>query len=174
MSQNRWILRQRSVIISFIKKATAMNEDNVIDGTINYLKDKNRHRDSFKVLKRCYARDGDHGIDIKCAAYSNSKISNRYYIEAKGTLKAKDNSEKKSKFETEFRWAFSQLILDMNELSTATVYGIAVPETEKDNCLKLMRNNKGLKRLKIRLYLAYKDDNGEYYAKELKPKDIYT
>jgi len=150
-----------------------MNEDDVIDGTINFLKDKHRHRDNFKVLQRCHAKDGDHGVDIKCAAYSGTTISNRYYIEAKGTLKARDNSEKKSKFETEFRWAISQIVLQMKELSTATVYGIAVPETEKEACLRLIKNNKGLKKLKVRLYLAYKDTNGEYYAKELTPKAIY-
>lgn len=150
-----------------------MNEDNVIDGVINYLKEKNRHRDNFKVLHRSYAKDGDHGIDLKCAAYSNNIISNRYYIEAKGTLKAKDNSTKKSKFETEFRWAISQIILQMKEFSSATNYGIAVPESEKTNCLRLMRDNKGLKKLGIRLYLTYKAENGEYFAKELTPKDIY-
>lgn len=151
-----------------------MNEDNVIDGVINFLKDKNRKRDGFKVLHRSYAKDSDHGIDIKCAAYSGNTISNRYYIEAKGTLKARDNSEKKSKFETEFRWAISQIILQMKELSGATSYGIAVPKTEKENCLRLMRNNKGLKKLKIRLYLAYKAENGEYYAEELKSGAIYS
>ncbi len=150
-----------------------MNEDNVIDGVINYLKEKNRKRDSFRVIHRSYAKDGDHGIDLKCAAYSGKLISNRYYIEAKGTLKAKDNSEKKSKFETEFRWAISQIILQMSELSGATVYGIAVPQTEKDSCLRLMRDNRGLKKLGVRLYLAYKAENGEYYAEELTRKDIY-
>ncbi|MBQ6147625.1 hypothetical protein IJH66_02870 [Candidatus Saccharibacteria bacterium] len=150
-----------------------MNEDNVIDGVVNYLKEKNRHRDGFKVLYRSYAKDGDKGIDLKCAAYSHGIISNRFYVEAKGTLKARDNSEKKSKFKTEFRWAISQIILQMKELSRATTYGIAIPETEKANCLKLMENNKGLKLLKIRLYLAYKDKNGEYFAKELKPSEIY-
>ena len=149
-----------------------MNEDNVIDGVINYLKDKNRKRDGFKV-KRANAKDGDHGIDIQAKAYSGANVSNRYYIEAKGTLKAKDNSEKKSKFETEFRWAISQIVLRMKELSGATVYGIAVPETEKDDCLRLMHDNKGLKLLKVRLYLAYKAENGEYYAKEMKPSEIY-
>jgi len=151
-----------------------MNEDNVIDGVVNYLKDKNRHRDSFKIAHRSYAKDGDHGIDLKCVAYSSGgQRSNRYYIEAKGTLKAKDNSEKKSKFETEFRWAISQIILQMNELSNASVFGIAVPVTEKEDCLRLMCDNKGLKKLKVRLYLAYKAENGEYYAEEMKPKDIY-
>ena len=150
-----------------------MNEDNVIDGVVNYLKDKNRHRDSFKITHRSYAKDGDHGIDLKCVAYSGKRMSNRYYIEAKGTLKAKDNSEKKSKFETEFRWAISQIILQMNELSDASIFGIAVPKTEKADCLRLMKNNKGLKKLKVRLYLAYKADNGEYFAEEMKPSDIY-
>ena len=150
-----------------------MNEDNVIDGVINYLKDKNRHRDSFKIAHRSYAKDGDHGIDLKGVAYSGKRQSNRYYIEAKGTLKAKDDTEKKSKFETEFRWAISQIILQMSELSSASVFGIAISMTEKEACLRLMRNNKGLKKLKVRLYLAYKGSNGEYYAEELKPSQIY-
>ncbi len=150
-----------------------MNEDNVIDGVVNYLKDKKRYRDDFRVLYRAFAKDRDWGIDLKCAAYSRGRISNRYYIEAKGTLRAKDNSEKKSRFETEFRWAISQIVLQMHELSTATVYGIAVPETEEEDCLELMRDNKGLKKLKVRLYLSYKKENGEYYARELTPKDIY-
>ena len=150
-----------------------MNEDDVIDGVINFLKDKNRKRDDFRVLHRSYAKNGDHGIDIKCAAYSGKAISNRYYIEAKGTLRARDNSEKKSKFETEFRWAISQIILQMREVSGAATYGIAVPMTEKESCLRLMRSNKGLKKLRVRLYLAYKTENGEYFAEELKPGKIY-
>ena len=120
-----------------------INEDNVIDGVVNYLKDKCRHRDGFKVLHRSYAKDGDKGIDLKCAAYSGGVISNRFYVEAKGNLKAKDNSEKKTKFETEFRWAVSQIILQMNELSSATVYETAIPEGEKEKCLQLMQIIKG-------------------------------
>ena len=61
----------------------------------------------------------------------------------------------------------------MNELSDASTFGIAVPKTEKADCLRLMENNKGLKKLKVRLYLAYKADNGEYFAEEMKPSDIY-
>ena len=34
-----------------------MNEDNVIDGVINYLKDKNRHRDGFVVKARASVKD---------------------------------------------------------------------------------------------------------------------
>ncbi len=150
-----------------------MNEDNVIDGVINYLRDKNRKRDNFKVLYRAQGKDGDHGIDLKCAAYSGRLISNRYYIEAKGTLKLKDDSEKKSRFITEFRWAISQIILQMTEFSRATNFGIAIPKTEANDCLKLMRHNKGLKKLGIRLYLSYKTENGEYYAEELTPRKIY-
>lgn len=86
---------------------------------------------------------------------------------------AKENDFAKA-FETEFRWAISQIVLQMKELSGATVYGVAIPETEKEICLRLMCNNKGLKRLKVRLYLAYKAKNGEYYAEEMKPSAIYT
>lgn len=149
-----------------------MNEDNVIDGVVNYLREKHQDR-GFRVLHRSYAKDGDKGIDLKCAAYSDGTISNRYYVEAKGTLKAKDNSEKKSRFETEFKWAIAQIILQMKELSGAANYGIAVPKSEKGSCLRLMRNNKGLAKLKIRLYLAYKMENGEYFAEEMLARDIY-
>ena len=150
-----------------------MNEDNVIDGVVNYLKEKNRHRDGFRILHRSHAKDHDKGIDLKCAAYSNGIISNRYYVEGKGTLKVEDDSDKKSDFITEFRWSISEIILRMKDLSSATVYGIAIPENEKEKCLRLMRNNKGLKLLKVRLYLSYKAENGEYFAKEMKPSEIY-
>lgn len=151
-----------------------MNEDNVIDGVINYLKDNlhNRGR-GCRIVHRSYAEDGDHGIDIKAYAISNSKVSTRYYIEAKGTLTAKDDAEKKARFDTEFRFAISQIILRMKELSGATIYGIAVPMAKKEYCLKLLKNNKGLKALKLRLYFAYKTESGEYFAEEMTPKDIY-
>ena len=163
----------KSNYVKQLKSEVIMNEDNVIDGVINYLKETYRHRDDFKILHRSYAKDGDKGIDLKCATYSNGIVSNRFYIEAKGTLKARDNSEKKSAFKTEFRWAISQIILQMKEFSGATIYGIAIPETEKENCLELMKDNKGLEKLGVRLYLAYQEENGEYFAKELKPSTIY-
>lgn len=151
-----------------------MNEDNVIDGVINYLKSNLQERGrKFVTDYRAQAKDGDRGIDLRGHALSNGKWSTRYYIEAKGTLKVKDDSGKKSQFNTEFRCAISQIVLQMKELSSATIYGIAIPVTEKKNCLKLIKDNKGLKALKVRLYLAYKADNGEYFAEEMTPKDIY-
>lgn len=45
-------------------------------------------------------------------------------------------------------------------------------ENEKEKCLRLMRDNKGLKLLKVRLYLSYKAENGEYFAKEMMPSEI--
>ena len=151
-----------------------MNEDNVIDGVINYLKsDLQKRGRKFVVDKRAQAKDNDHGIDLRGHALSNGKWSTRYYVEAKGTRKVGDNSEKSSPFEYEFRWAVSQIVLQMKEFSSATNYGIAIPMTEKKTALRLMKNNKGLKSLKIRLYLAYKADNGEYFAQELTPKDVY-
>ena len=145
----------------------------MIDGVVNYLKEKNRHRDEFVIKKRASAKDREKGIDIQAYCKSNDKISNRYYIEAKGTLNSKDNSNKKTDFIIEFKWAISQIILDMKDYSEATIYGIAIPESEKERCLKLIKQSKGLKILKIRLFLAYKEKNGEYFAKEMKPKDIY-
>lgn len=150
-----------------------MNEDDVLVGVANFLKHKNRHRDNFIIDHLASAKEREHGIDLKAHAMSGRRISNRYYIEAKGTLKAKDNTPKSSQFETEFRWAVSQIILQMTEFSGATVFGIAVPKTEKANCLRLMRHNKGLKKLKIRLYLTYRAENGEFFAEELTPKEIY-
>lgn len=159
--------------MAIVSEELKVNENDVVEGVWNYLKDKHSSRDGFKSLIRADATRGDHGIDLKCVAYSGKLVSNRYYIEAKGTLKAKDNSPKKSDFRVEFRWAISQIVLRMKEWSTATNYGIAIPATEKEPCLKIMRDSKGLNLLKVRLFLAFRTDNGDLYAEEMTPDKIY-
>lgn len=149
-----------------------MNEDDVITGVINFLKDKHSPRKC--KLNRAQAKDGDHGIDLKLTVMSGDLPSSRYYVEAKGTLKVKDNSDKSSDFMKEFRWAISQIILQMKEVNEAAIYAIAIPRSEKDRCLKLIQDNTGLKKLKVWLFLAYKAENGEYYAEEMTPKCIYN
>ena len=88
-----------------------MNEDDVIKGVKNYLEFKNSHRDDFIVEKIASAEKREKGVDLYGYCKSDKNKSNRYYIEAKGTLKASDNSKKKSSFNTEFRWAVSQIVL---------------------------------------------------------------
>lgn len=123
-----------------------MNEDDVLTGVVNFLKYKHRRRDNFVIDHLASAKEREHGIDLKAHAMSGRHISNRYYIEAKGTLKAKDNTPKSSQFDTEFRWAISQIILQMGEFSEATVFGIAVPKTEKADCLRLSRRQRRILR----------------------------
>ena len=150
-----------------------MNEDDVVKGVKNYLEFKNSHRDDFVVKKVASAEKREKGVDLYGYCKSGKNKSNRYYIEAKGTLKASDNSKKKSSFNTEFRWAVSQIVLRMEEFNNAAIYGIAIPKEKKDGCLRLMRKSKGLAKLKVRLYLADKDENGKLFAEEMNPSDIY-
>lgn len=110
-----------------------------------------------------------HGVDLAV-----NLGNNRYFIEAKGTVRS--NGElMRSRFNTNFRWAISQIILRVATDSTnyADIYAIAVPENKIENCKKLIHENVALKMLKIRLFGAYRTESGELFAKEYKPKDIY-
>ena len=76
---------------------------------------------------------------------------------------------------TNFRWAISQIILRITVDSTKNnyIYGIAIPNSEIKRAIKLIENNWALKHLKIRLYGAYRNDEGELTAIEYCPRDIY-
>ena len=81
----------------------------------------------------------------------------------------------RSTYNTNFRWAISQIILRIQVDSTKNnyIYGIAMPKSDIEKCIKLISNNWALRHLKIRLYGAY-FDNGQLTAKEYLPKDIYS
>ena len=76
---------------------------------------------------------------------------------------------------TNLRWAVSQIILRIKVDSTKNnyIYGIALTNSEIQNAINLIHDNRALKHLKIRLYGAYRNDNDELTAIEYYPEDIY-
>ena len=78
-------------------------ENEVIEGVINYLKQKGKIEN--KAFQFADAAKKEKGIDIK------GKLGgNRYFIEAKGNV-TKNNNQFKSTWNTNFRWAISQIVL---------------------------------------------------------------
>ncbi len=149
-----------------------LTENDVIQGVENFLREKGRT--SNKTLKRkSNAEKKERGVDLEIKLENDARRGNRYYIEAKGNRRV-DGTAMRSTWSTNFRWALSQLILRIKVDSTKYnyIYGIAVPKSDIDKCIKLVRNNWALKHLKIRLYGAY-CENGELTAKEYLPKEIY-
>ncbi len=154
-----------------------LTEDEVIEGTINYLMSKGK---TAKTQARAIANASrkEHGVDIYMYKGTESGRGNLYFIEAKGNIKITADGfyeEKKSDFMTEFRWAISQIVLRVKYASNKNnkIYGIAIPKAELDRCIKLIGDNWALKTLGIRLFSAYRDENG-LYADELVPSKIYT
>ena len=145
-----------------------MTENQVINGVENYLLQKGK-TENKRVVSHSDAERKEHGIDIHVKLGDN-----RYYIEAKGSVKS-DGSRMLSAFDTNFRWAISQIVLRMTTDPTnyANVYGIAVPDDKIPRCKKMIQNNKGLSLLKLRLFGAFINDDGVPFANEYLPKDIY-
>lgn len=155
-----------------------LTEDEVIQGTATYLLGKGKTTKT-EIRKIARASRKEHGVDLCVYKGTPEGRGNLYFVEAKGNLKvAKDNlrEAKKSNFLTEFRWGISQIILRIDYASNKNnrIYGIAIPKTEPPRCLRLIRDNWALKTLGIRLFCAYRDDNGELFAQELTPSKIYT
>ena len=115
----------------------------------------------------------EHGVDLKIKLENEQKRGNLYFIEAKGNKRA-DGRKMRSSWNTNFRWAISQIVLRMNVDSRRNnyIYGIAVPNVQFKKCIELIESNWALKHLKLRLYGAYWE-NGQLTAKEYCPKDIY-
>lgn len=149
-----------------------LTEDEVIEGVKNYLLLKGCTAQKL-VIKTSSAAKKEHGVDLVMKLANTAKNGNWYYIEAKGNIKT-DGSKMKSKCKTNFRWALSQIILRINVDSRNYNYnyGIAMPKSDIEQCIKLIRNNWALKHLKIRLYGAYYSE-GNLTAKEYLPKEIY-
>lgn len=74
-----------------------------------------------------------------------------------------------------FRWAISQIILHIKVDSTKYnySYGIAMPQSDIEKCIRLIRGNWALKHLKIRLYGAFYNKQGRLTAVEYLPDKIY-
>lgn len=151
-----------------------LTENEVIEGVWNYLNQKGTTK--YKTIRqKADASKKERGVDLIIKLENEKKNGNWYFIEAKGTLNAKDRTELHSRSLTNFRWAISQIILriDVDSTKNNHIYGIAMPNSEIDACIKLIHNNWALKHLKIRLYGTYYDENNVLTAKEYLPKDIY-
>ena len=149
-----------------------LTEDEVIQGVSNYLLHKGKTSNK-KVIKIADTAARTHGVDLKIKLANDQDNGNLYFIEAKGNKRA-DGTKMKSSWNTNFRWAISQIILrmDVDSRRNNYIYGIAVPKSHIDSCVNLIKDNWALRHLKLRLYGAYWE-NGELTAKEYCPKDIY-
>lgn len=154
-------------------KKDLLTEDEVIEAVISYLNTKG-HTEVRKVLHRSDASKKEHGVDLRIKLSNEKGNGNNYFIEAKGNKRA-DGTPMRSTANTNFRWAISQIILRITVDSTKNnyIYGIALPNSEIKSAIKLIENNWALKHLKIRLYGAYYNDEGELKAIEYCPRDIY-
>lgn len=149
-----------------------LTEDEVIQGVENFLKEKGR-TEQKRLISKSDAQRKEHGIDLVVKLENQARRGNWYFIEAKGNKKS-DGSDMRSSFNTNFRWAISQIILriKVDSRNYNYIYGIAVPNSEIEKCIKLIRGNWALKHLKIRLYGAFYQE-GRLTAAEYLPKDIY-
>lgn len=80
----------------------------------------------------------------------------------------------RSSCNTNFRWALSQIILriEVDSRKNNHIYGIALPRSEAERCIRRINKNWALKHLKIRLYGAFYKD-GQLTAIEYLPREIY-
>lgn len=154
-------------------KKDLLTENEVIDGVINFFQSKGRTKVK-KIIKKSDAIQKRHGIDLQLKLSNEKGNGNNYFIEAKGNMKS-DGSPMRSSFNTNFRWAISQIILRIKVNSTKNnyIYGIAVPNSDIKRAINLIHDNWALKTLKIRLYGAFYDENGTLTALEYCPEDIY-
>lgn len=149
-----------------------LTEDEVIEGVKNFLLQKGNTKQK-RVIKISRAIKKEHGVDLLIKLENESGNGNWYFIEAKGNVKS-DGEEMSSQCRTNFRWAISQIILriKVDSRNYNYNYGIAMPKSDIEDCIELIRQNWALKHLKIRLYGAFYDD-GSLTAKEYLPKNIY-
>ncbi len=150
-----------------------LTEDQVIQGVENFLRQKGRTVQKI-LIKKSSASKKERGVDLIFKLQNERKWGNRYFIEAKGNLKA-DGSEMTSTYNTNFRWALSQIILRIKVDSRRYnyIYGIAMPRSDVEKCIGLICDNWALRYLKIRLYGSFYDDEGNLTAKEYLPKYLY-
>ncbi len=151
-----------------------LTENEVIEAVINYLNTKGR-TEIKTVVHRSDASHKEHGVDLQIKLANAKGHGNNYFIEAKGN-KRSDGTVMRSTFNTNFRWAISQIILRIKVDSTKNnyIYGIALPDSDAQKAIKLIHDNWALKHLKIRLYGARHNENGDLEAVEYRPSDIYN
>lgn len=157
-----------------MKKRDWLTENEVIAGVENFLMQKGRTANK-RLISKSDAEKKEQGADLRFKLENERKNGNMYIIEAKGSLKA-DGSKMKSSSRTNFRWAISQIILriEVDSRKYNYIYGIAMPKSDIEHNMKLIQNNWALKYLKIRLYGAFRDKEGQLTAIEYLPKNIYN
>lgn len=150
-----------------------LTENQVIQGVQNYLLQKGKTTQR-KVTSSADASKKEHGVDLVMQLGNGAGKYNVYFIEAKGNLTSKGASLK-SDFMTNFRWAVSEIILRIDKPSdwNNRIYGIAIPNSEYPKCVKKIQENWAFSTLKIRIYGAYRDSDGNLTAHEYLPW-IYT
>lgn len=150
-----------------------LTETEVIEGVANYLLHKGKTANK-QVIRMADTAKKERGVDLKIKLANDQNRGNLYFIEAKGNKRA-DGAKMKSSWNTNFRWAISQIVLrmDVDSRNNNYIYGIAVPQIQIEDCIKLIADNWALKHLKLRLYGAYWE-NGQLTAKEYCPKDIWN
>ncbi len=149
-----------------------LTENEVIEGVENFLTRKGRTVIK-RVIKKSNAEKKESGIDLEIKLENSSGNGNLYFIEAKGNVRS-DGRKMRSRCTTNFRWAISQIILriKVDSRNYNYNYGIAMPKSDIEECIELIRENWALKHLKIRLYGAFYD-KGQLTAKEYLPRNIY-
>ena len=147
-------------------------ENEVIQGVENFLRQKG-HTSHKRIIHKADAEKKERGVDLVLKLENQKKNGNWYFIEAKGNLKA-DGSKMRSSCNTNFRWALSQIILriEVDSRKNNHIYGIALPRSEAERCIRRINKNWALKHLKIRLYGAFYKD-GQLTAIEYLPREIY-
>ena len=151
-----------------------LTENEVIEGVENYLMHKGKTTQR-RLINKSDAEKKEHGVDLKFKLENDKRNGNWYIIEAKGNKRA-DGAIMKSSYLTNFRWAISQIILRINVDSRRNnyIYGIAMPNEDVKRCIEKIKSNWALKHLRIRLFGAYYDENGQLTAHEYLPKDIFN
>ncbi len=152
--------------------ADFLTENEVIQGVANYLAQKGRTSNK-RLIRKSDAAAKQHGIDLLFKLENDKGNGNWYCIEAKGNVKA-SGEPMRSTWNTNFRWAVSQIILRIKVDSTRNnyIYGIAMPRSDIEKCIKLIQDNWALKKLRIRLYGAYRMED-HLTAVEYIPSKIY-
>ena len=97
-------------------KKDLLTENEVIDAVISYFNTKGR-TEVKKVVSRADAAQKEHGVDLQIKLANARGNGNKYFIEAKGN-KRTDGTAMRSTFNTNFRWAISQIILRVKVDST--------------------------------------------------------
>ena len=156
-----------------------LTEDEVIQGTATYLlgKGKTTKTEIRKIVSVLRAKE--HGVDL--CVYKGTPEGAAISISSKQRepQSSKDNLREAKEVQFPDRVPLGYFANHLThrlrlQQENNRIYGIAIPKTELPRCLRLIRDNWALKTLGIRLFCAYRDDNGELFAQELTPSKIYT